>query len=232
MSRKSKTYKVNEIFTSIQGEGPRVGTLSVFVRFSGCKRKCSFCDERHSTWEDMTAKQIIKKIQRETVGIEGALECVLTGGEPFEQLDFDLLQALISENYYITIETNGHEDLTADQDDVARISKALCCDISELVVSPKGPVSEIIVQDATCLKVVYPLPFNDQILEDCLAVAGKNLFQDTTLILQPITVPAGVQSWEWKSGCHDAYSFVKKRRIHYGENWRLIPQTHVTMGLK
>ena len=38
-----KTY-LSEIFSSIQGEGPYVGERHLFVRFSGCHRKCVFCD--------------------------------------------------------------------------------------------------------------------------------------------------------------------------------------------
>ena len=49
------SYKIKEIFKSIQGEGYHVGRNAVFVRFTGCnlwngninKRKnaiCNFCD--------------------------------------------------------------------------------------------------------------------------------------------------------------------------------------------
>ena len=41
--------KINEIFYSLQGEGYHTGIPAIFVRFSGCNMKCSFCDTVIST---------------------------------------------------------------------------------------------------------------------------------------------------------------------------------------
>ena len=73
----SKTYKINEIFYSLQGEGFYTGTPSVFVRFSGCNLSCPFCDTDHNLGVMMTADEIAA-----AVNAFPASHVVLTGGEP------------------------------------------------------------------------------------------------------------------------------------------------------
>jgi len=42
--RQAQAAGIQEIFSSIQGEGPYVGCRQVFVRFQACHLKCAYCD--------------------------------------------------------------------------------------------------------------------------------------------------------------------------------------------
>ena len=97
-----KTYRVNEIFYSIQGEGFYTGTPAVFLRLSGCNRQCHFCDTDHSEYTEMTADEIA-----EVIAGYPARHLVITGGEPALQLDSDLLRAIKKHRFYVQVETNG-----------------------------------------------------------------------------------------------------------------------------
>lgn len=77
--------RVNEIFYSLQGEGFHAGTPAVFVRFSGCNLKCSFCDTLHDRFKDMSEEDIMQEVAKYP-----ASHVVITGGEPVLQLTASL----------------------------------------------------------------------------------------------------------------------------------------------
>lgn len=104
-------YRVNEIFYSLQGEGFHTGTPSVFLRFSGCNRRCPFCDTDFSSFTPMTADDIVSRLK--------AYPCrrlVVTGGEPLMQLDDTLTVRLHAEGFTIAVETNGSLPVPAGVD--------------------------------------------------------------------------------------------------------------------
>lgn len=101
-----KTYPVNEIFYSLQGEGYFTGTPAVFVRMSGCNLRCDFCDTDHSASTPMSALAIVA----ETDGFP-ARHMVITGGEPSLFLDDELVYALHSNGWFVQVETNGTRPL-------------------------------------------------------------------------------------------------------------------------
>ena len=100
--KETDTYRVNEIFYSLQGEGRYTGTPAVFLRFSGCNRACAFCDTDHHGFTAMTGEEIA-----DACAAYPARHLVVTGGEPLLQLDSALLLLLKARGFYVQIETNG-----------------------------------------------------------------------------------------------------------------------------
>ena len=96
-------YRVNEIFYSLQGEGRNTGRAAVFIRFSGCNLRCSFCDTDFSSYTEMSGDDILEAIRPwKHCGF-----VVLTGGEPSLQVDDALVDALHREGFCLAMETNG-----------------------------------------------------------------------------------------------------------------------------
>lgn len=103
--------KINEIFYSLQGEGFHTGTPAVFVRFSGCNLKCSFCDTHHEDGRMMSDDEIIAEVCKYPCRM-----VILTGGEPGLWIDGKLTAALHVAGKYVAIETNGTCILPEDID--------------------------------------------------------------------------------------------------------------------
>ena len=96
--------KINEIFSSIQGEGPVVGYKQLFIRFCGCNLKCNYCDTEFgaSESEKYSADELANIIKEN-------LDChsvSLTGGEPLLNVNF-LKEFLPKCELPIYLETNG-----------------------------------------------------------------------------------------------------------------------------
>ena len=85
--------KINEIFYSLQGEGRNTGMAAVFVRFSGCNLRCSFCDTDHESGLMMSDEQIVAEVKK----YPHAAIVVLTGGEPSLFIDYDFVARLKKE---------------------------------------------------------------------------------------------------------------------------------------
>jgi 7-carboxy-7-deazaguanine synthase len=97
--------KVNEIFYSIQGEGTLVGVPSIFLRFTGCNLRCSFCDTTYAYKKgtEMSVQEILHEIKK-----FACTTICLTGGEPLLQKDAPrLIECLLQKKYKICLETNG-----------------------------------------------------------------------------------------------------------------------------
>lgn len=99
------TLDVQEIFLTLQGEGPNAGRPSVFVRLGGCNLACSFCDTEFEQFAPMALENIVAEVER--LAMHEPLLLVITGGEPFRQPIAPLCDAFLNKGYSVQIETNG-----------------------------------------------------------------------------------------------------------------------------
>ncbi len=98
-------YRLNSIFTSLQGEGRNQGRPATFVRFSGCNLACTWCDTHRDQRLELSLGELMLKIRhRERRFV------ILTGGEPSIQPGLvELVRKLKDEGFTVAMETNGLE---------------------------------------------------------------------------------------------------------------------------
>lgn len=77
---------IYEIFTSVEGEGLKVGTPTLFIRVAGCNFCCPFCDTKQS-WQgdngsEMTIGLIVERVKSILVESPAIQRVSITGGNP------------------------------------------------------------------------------------------------------------------------------------------------------
>lgn len=100
------SVQVTEVFSSIQGEGRRMGLPTTFVRATGCHLRCVWCDAAYAfhggtrrTVDDLMAD----------VAARPTREVCFTGGEPLLQKDaWEFLERLLAGGYSVVLETSGN----------------------------------------------------------------------------------------------------------------------------
>lgn len=118
---------IQEIFYTLQGEGPFSGQPAVFIRTAGCNLRCFWCDTdfESSEWRP-DLSEIAEKIEANRPAHCDLV--VVTGGEPMRQNIVPLIEMLLAEGIRVQIETNGTLWLDLPEDE--RLS---------IVCSPKTP---------------------------------------------------------------------------------------------
>lgn len=104
--------RVVEIFSSLQGEGPRLGERQIFARLGGCNLHCDYCDEPDTipipSGEIRTAEWVKEEIRQ--LAHERAHRSISwTGGEPLLHPQFlmPLMRWAHKNGLENHLETNG-----------------------------------------------------------------------------------------------------------------------------
>ena len=234
--------RIIEIFASVQGEGLWLGRPQVFVRFHGCKLKCTYCDtplthlsikeariefppfsknfEKHEL--EFDTHQLTKQVNRFQIP-----SLALTGGEPLEQVDF-LREWLpqIKNEYSILLETSGVEVEAVKK--IHEFCSIISMDIkipSATNEKPLWDVHEKFIQSAGATplycKVVYDEKMTLEEKENLSQLIQK--YSHLTFIFQPVSP---LQKRDMKKVLEIFWEFGK-----ISKQVQLIPQVHKFLGV-
>lgn len=158
---------IQEIFPTIQGEGPYIGHPAVFVRLAGCNIQCPGCDTDYTSRRRMMAMaDVVDSILDSSKNGRIRL-IVITGGEPLRQNIGPLIRAIRRSRFRVQIETNG----IICPDDVAEM---ILEPNLKLVVSPKtSKIHPFIARHAHAFKYVLQADAIDEDGLPSLALGHK-----------------------------------------------------------
>ncbi|MCR5159921.1 MAG: 7-carboxy-7-deazaguanine synthase QueE [Prevotella sp.] len=228
------TYRINDIFYTLQGEGRNTGRAAVFIRFAGCNLRCPFCDTAFDTFREMTAEEILHALASVVGGfpadthgpasVVGGFPAdilplvVLTGGEPTLQVDEAFVDLLHQHGYEVAMESNGI--LPAPKN------------LDWLTVSPKGGEGRIVSGEGSMvsgerrmadeIKVVFDE--NTPAILSSLQPFSSSLHPSPLLYLQPCDTGDPSRNAAIIQQCVDY--------IKHHPQWRLSLQTHKLIGIE
>ncbi|MBI2167654.1 MAG: 7-carboxy-7-deazaguanine synthase QueE [Candidatus Omnitrophica bacterium] len=101
--------RISEIFSSLQGEGIRMGERHLFIRFEECHIHCGYCDELDKPARTMSLEEVLSEMLRIDQEDGPHSFVSLTGGEPLLYQAFlsPLLLRLKALGFGTYLETNG-----------------------------------------------------------------------------------------------------------------------------
>lgn len=225
----NNSVKIKEIFASIQGEGPYMGSKQLFIRFCDCNLRCRYCDtDFGGETEEYTPEALADVLKQFSLNTIHSIS--LTGGEPLISVDFlEKFLPILKNNYLKTyLETNA--TLPEELERVIDYIDFVASDIK--LQSATGMINAFEKHDKFFAissrvehfaKIVFDFNITDDEIENCIALAKK---YDIPLILQPkmdgdemsVTSVFAVQTME---------KFLKQY-----PKVRLIPQVHKFLSVR
>lgn len=185
--------RVQNVFYTIQGEGPFAGQPAVFVRTAGCNLRCSFCDtDFESGWSNLMTPEALFNLATATEATAGGKDrdpglIVLTGGEPLLQdteAMADLLNRFARSGHHVQFETAGTLPLPYAGGRIQYREGTPQPGCTSFVVSPKTPtINNGIAAQAIAFKYIVSRGDSDD--EDGLPVLSTQRPGLTSVIARP-----------------------------------------------
>ncbi|MFA5140733.1 MAG: 7-carboxy-7-deazaguanine synthase QueE [Elusimicrobiota bacterium] len=230
-----KKARIVEVFSSIQGEGVRLGERQIFVRFAGCNLRCDYCDEPESIahgsgepWDEGSLESAILALQKG----RPHRSISWTGGEPLLQIEFlgKMASWAKEQGFENCLETNG-----TLPEALSRVVELIDCVSMDLKL-PSATRQDVWAAHEEFLGLLRPGSFVKVILteastaeewERVLALMGARA-PGLPLVLQPATQAGGKAQ---PIPPVRALEFLLKARLKL-KDVRLVPQWHPVWNMK
>lgn len=216
---------IQEVFYTLQGEGPFIGEPSVFVRTGGCNLRCHWCDTdfESSAWHP-SLEELLARIDALRPPVCDLV--VLTGGEPLRQNVVPLVHALLGRGLRIQVETNGTLWLPDLSDCFADAGPRLT-----IVCSPKTPsLHADLVPRVAVFKYVLAAGETDP--EDGLpAVSTQIRGQEARLFRAPAGAAVTVMPRDDGDAAKNAANLKACTEVALARGYRMSVQLHKLLGI-
>ena len=223
------SYRINNIFYSLQGEGRNTGRAAAFIRFAGCNLRCPFCDTEFDSYREMTADEILQEIAQLSSFYSPLSSCfiVLTGGEPTLQVDEHFVDLLHQEGYEVAMESNGTRPAPRNLDWLTVSPKVVdggrsMVDGGSWMVDGEGKAPDeikIVFEENTAEMLSSPASPLSSLLSPLSSLPSPPL-----LYLQPCDTGDSARNAFILQQC---ISYIKQH-----PQWRLSLQTHKLIGIE
>jgi 7-carboxy-7-deazaguanine synthase len=222
---------VREIYTSIQGEGIRVGQRQTFIRMLGCNLSCNYCDTPETQKKE--GPFIYKKgLYKNPVEVEFLIPKItepvvtITGGEPLLQIRFleELLMRLYKMKKTTYLDTNA--TLPVELKKVIKYIDIVSLDFKIPTATGRPKLwkeHEACLKIASKKEVFVKMVINENLLPQELANACDiiaEIDKGIPLVIQPVF------------GQHiPAILDIQKKALERLTDVRIIPQVHKYLEL-
>jgi 7-carboxy-7-deazaguanine synthase len=192
---------VNEIFSSVQGEGSFTGSPAVFVRLQFCAVGCPWCDTKH-TWtldkkQEIDFFDMLNKTQDAPTWANVSIDVlfdylkkqpekliVITGGEPCNYDLEELTSRLIEERKNVQIETSGTAEIKADDYTFITLSPKIDMPGGLKILASSVYAANEIKMPVGKMSDVDKLK---EFLKNANEVIGKLIIDNKSVYLQPLS---------------------------------------------
>jgi len=228
------TADIQEIFSSIQGEGPFAGIKQIFIRFHDCNLNCGYCDvKRTLPPKKFSVDKLISIVKQLNFERGQHHSASLTGGEPLLYKDFlkAFLPRLKRERIKTYLETNG--TLTENLVELISVIDIIAMDLK--LPSATGQTNQwrehkrflSLAANKDCfVKVVVTGDTKKEDIEAAIELVNS-VNKEILLVLQPVW--PGEKTQRVNTTLLFDYLFLAEKKL---KNVRVMPQMHKVLGIK